>query len=200
MSWQNSRCEQWTVNSQFLFFVNVYSLSTRLDSIEWNMYHKITQFLSNKHSNDLAVFTSVSKGRDVPGQTGPLSLCPGTNKFSCSGVPLSQDKGQNHPPKTRKGRSETGKGCSKLGKEVLREKLCSKTGWWRKIRKNFHFLSLFLSFLSRGMSWDGTGCQNPVPSHGKILSLSRCPFVPGQGRNFCPFVPKSCTVPSRWKC
>jgi hypothetical protein len=29
--------------------------------------------------------------------------------------------------------------------------------------------------------------------------LSRCPFVPGQGRNFCPFVPKSCTVLSRWK-
>ena len=42
-----------------------------------------------------------------------------------------------------------------------------------------------------------TGC--PGPSHGKISSLSCCPFVPGQLGNFCPFVPKSCTVPSRWK-
>jgi hypothetical protein len=25
---------------------------------------------------------------------------------------------------------------------------------------------------------DGTSCQNPVPSRGKILSLSRCFFVP----------------------
>ena len=31
------------------------------------------------------------------------------------------------------------------------------------------------------------------------FGLSRCPFVPGQFRNFCPFVPKSCTVPFRWK-
>ena len=37
------------------------------------------------------------------------------------------------------------------------------------------------------------------PSHGKILRLSSCPFVPGQVKNLCPFAPKSCTVPSRWK-
>ena len=43
------------------------------------------------------------------------------------------------------------------------------------------------------------GTSRPVPSLGKIFSLSRCPFVPGQGRNVCPVVPKSCTVPSRWK-
>ena len=35
----------------------------------------------------------------------------------------------------------------------------------------------------------------PVSSLGKILSLSCCPFVPGQWRNFCPIVPKSCPVP-----
>ena len=29
--------------------------------------------------------------------------------------------------------------------------------------------------------------------------LSRCPFVPGQKNFACPAVPKSCTVPSRWK-
>ena len=38
-----------------------------------------------------------------------------------------------------------------------------------------------------------------VLSLGKIFSLSCCPFVPGQRRSFCPFVPKSCTVPSHWK-
>jgi hypothetical protein len=50
-----------------------------------------------------------------------LSLCPGTKKFSCPGVPLSQDvPGQNHltkkPQKTGKRRSKTGKGRSKTGK------------------------------------------------------------------------------------
>ena len=50
-----------------------------------------------------------------------------------------------------------------------------------------------------GTGRDRLSKSRPVPSRGKILSLSRCPFVPGQGRNFCPFVPKSCTVPSRWK-
>ena len=29
--------------------------------------------------------------------------------------------------------------------------------------------------------------------------LSQCPFVPGQKSFACPAVPKSCTVPSRWK-
>ena len=38
-----------------------------------------------------------------------------------------------------------------------------------------------------------------VPSLGKIFSMSCCPFVPGQQWNFCPVVPKSFTVPSRWK-
>ena len=33
--------------------------------------------------------------------------------------------------------------------------------------------------------------SRPVPALGKILSLFHCPFVLGQGRNFCPFVPKS---------
>ena len=36
--------------------------------------------------------------------------------------------------------------------------------------------------------------SQPVLSHDKILSFSCCPFVPGQQRNFCPIVPKSCTV------
>jgi hypothetical protein len=41
------------------------------------------------------VFSRVSTGRDVP-----LSLCPGTKKFSCPGVPLSRDKGRSKNPGT----------------------------------------------------------------------------------------------------
>ena len=43
------------------------------------------------------------------------------------------------------------------------------------------------------------GLDRVVPPHGKILSLSRCLFVPGQESNFCPFVPKSCIVQSHGK-
>ena len=50
-----------------------------------------------------------------------------------------------------------------------------------------------------GTGRDSLSKSRPVPSRGKILSLSRCPFVPGQGHFLCPGVPKSCTVPSRWK-
>ena len=39
----------------------------------------------------------------------------------------------------------------------------------------------------------------PGTSHGKILSLSCCPCVPGQWGNFCSFVPRLRTVPSCWK-
>ena len=71
-------------------------------------------------------------------------------------------------------------------------------------KKDFfwHFFANQIVLLSRDVPGrDGTAClkSRPVPSRGKILSLSRCPFVPGQWRNFCPVVPKSCTVPSRWK-
>ena len=55
-----------------------------------------------------------------------------------------------------------------------------------------------MSFSARTVP-DFDRLSRPVPALGKILSLSSCPFVPGQWRNFCPFVPKSCTVPSRWK-
>ena len=41
--------------------------------------------------------------------------------------------------------------------------------------------------------------SRPILSLGKISSLSCCPFVLGQLGNFCPFVPKSCNVPSPWK-
>jgi hypothetical protein len=41
------------------------------------------------------VCSSVSTGRDVP-----LSLCPGTKKFSCPGVPLSREKGRSKNPGT----------------------------------------------------------------------------------------------------
>ena len=41
---------------------------------------------------------------------------------------------------------------------------------------------------------------HPVPLQDfELVPLSRCPFVPGQWKNFCPFVPKKCTVLSCWK-
>ena len=93
----------------------------------------------------------------------------------------------------------------KQEKDVLKQKRTFQTRKrWSEIEnhsKKSNFFNVF-SFVSvpRDVSGrDGTGCQNPVPSRGKILSLSRCPFVPGQGINFCPFVPKNCAVPSRWK-
>ena len=121
--------------------------------------------------------------------------------------------------KTGKGHSKTGKDVPKQEKDVPKQekdvpkqekvvlkqkrtfqnrKRCSKTG---NYRKKFHFINV-LSFISVPRDVPGqdeTSCQNPVLSRGKIFSLSRCPFVPGQGRSFCPFVPKSCAVPSRWK-
>ena len=71
-------------------------------------------------------------------------------------------------------------------------------------RASFSALSRFVphpvpDFGCPGPSRPEFWLSRPVPSLGKIFSLSRCPFVPGQGRNFCPVVLKSCTVPSRWK-
>ena len=59
----------------------------------------------------------------------------------------------------------------------------------------------FLGQRDNGTSRSGLLLDIPwdVPSRGKLLSLSSSPFVPGQWRNFCPVVPKSCTVPSHWK-
>ena len=163
----------------------------------------------------------------VPGQKKilvPVSLCPGTRAGANvpGQTPLSRPGTKSlaqKNTKTGKGRSKTGKDVPKQEKDVPKQekdvpkqekvvlkqkrtfqnrKKCSETGnHWKKC----HFFNVF-SFVSAPRDVpgrDGTGCQNPVPSHGKILSLSRCPFVPGQGRNFCPVVPKSCAVPSRWK-
>merc|ERR1712051_524714 len=44
--------------------------------------------------------TSRRMSRDKPGRDVPLSLCPGTKKKSCPGVPLSRDKGRSKRPGT----------------------------------------------------------------------------------------------------
>jgi hypothetical protein len=94
-----------------------------------------------------------------------------------------------------------------LLREYLWKCICMKIGML--LQKIFHPIAIcmpllrvakFFVPLSRpGTSRDRLSKSRPVPARRKILSLSRCPFVPGQGRNFCPFVPKSCTVPSRCK-
>ena len=93
------------------------------------------------------------------------------------------------------------------GTEEKKEKKNWKKNWKKKkiltiLDFFWHFFANQIVLLSRDVPGrDGTAClkSRPVPSRGKILSLSRCPFVPGQWRNFCPVVPKSCCVPSRWK-
>ena len=45
--------------------------------------------------------------------------------------------------------------------------------------------------LSRGTGRDRLSKSRLVPSRGKIFSLSRCPFVPGQLGDICPVVPLS---------
>ena len=72
--------------------------------------------------------------RDKPGQDVPLSLCPGTKKNSCPGVPLSRDKGRSKCPGTNSSvpsrpgtkslaqkNTKTGKGRSKTGKDVPKQ-------------------------------------------------------------------------------
>ena len=80
-------------------------------------------------------------------------------------------------------RSKTGKEVLKQEKDVLKQKkYVPKQDDEEKSEKKSHFFNTF-SFISvpRDVPGrDGTGCQNPVPSCGKILSLSRCPFVPRQ--------------------
>ena len=50
----------------------------------------------------------------------------------------------------------------------------------------------------RGLSLIGISmCQSKLAIYYAMCSFLG--IVPGQWRNFCPFVPKSCTVPSRWK-
>ena len=149
--------------------------------------------------------------RDVP-----LSLCPGTKKFPRPAVPLSRDK---------KSFLVTLSLCP--GTEAAAAKIPRRH--YLVVKKNVRKsekLAIFYFFFKncifacqnpvRPASCPGFWQKNsdcpiprpvpdfdrlswPVLSHCKILSLSRCPFVPGQWRNFCPFVPKSCTVPSRWK-
>ena len=139
-------------------------------------------------------------------------LCPvpSRDKITCP----KEHKNRKRTFQNRKRRSKTGKRCSKTGKRRSKTgKSCSKTEkdvpkqekmfWNRKsLEKMPFFQRFFFRFCPAGRP--GTGRDRlsksrPVPSRGKILSLSRCPFVPGQGRNFCPVVPKSCAVPSRWK-
>ena len=144
------------------------------------------------------VLTRVSKGRDVP-----LSLCPGTKKISCPGVTLSHDKGRSKCPGThssvpaRPG-TKRFKNFQKKGPDFPFQNIISlfqnivsyfKTSF-SVLEHPFSVLErLFLlcPVLSRVPSRfqavparPGFWLSRPVLSLGKIFSLSRCPFVPGQ--------------------
>ena len=140
------------------------------------------------------VLTRVFKGRDSqdnPGRDVLLSLCPRSR--AAAKIP-----GQNYYL-------------------VVKTNVKKVKNWLKHFFfQNSIFFPLFF-FCPGGQ--DGTACKNPahsvpsclvprpgfdrlyrpVPAHGKILSLSRCPFVPGQLRNLCPFVPRDKTVLYCWK-
>ena len=71
----------------------------------------------------------------------------------------------------------------------------SKKNEWSYIKKSYSLkignCSMAIVPLSRPRtSRDSLSKSRQILSRGKILSLSRCPFVPGQPRDFCPFVPR----------
>ena len=91
----------------------------------------------------------------------------GTKKFPCPAVPMSRDKSSS-----------------------------KNSGTNSSVRKS-ELLAIFF-FFQKLYFFPFFACQNParpascpgfwpaVPSRGRILNLSRCPFVPGQWRNFVP--------------
>ena len=71
------------------------------------------------------MFPRDGTSRDKPGRDVPLSLCPGTKKISCPGVPLSRDKGRSKCPGTNSsvpGRPGTKSPPKNQEKDVLKQK------------------------------------------------------------------------------
>ena len=114
----------------------------------------------------------------------PQEEMSGDKKKSCPSVPLSQGQ------------------CFRTSFSCFRTSFpCFRTSfsWFRTSILVLEHSFLLCPVLSRVPSRILAVPARPVPSLGKIFSSSRCPFVPGQGGNFCPVVPKNCTVPSRWE-
>ena len=139
----------------------------------------------------------------VPGQKIFLSQCP----FVPGQNPLSRDvPGQNGLKNFKQDDQifcfRTSFSCFRTSFSCFRTPFSCFRASFSVLEHGFPVLErpfLLCPVLSRVPSRILAVPARPVPSLCKIFSLSRCPFVPGQGRNFCPFVPKSCAVPSRWK-
>ena len=86
--------------------------------------------------------TSRGTSRDKPGRDVPLSLCPGTKKNSCPGVPLSRDKGRSKCPGTNS--SVPGRPGKKRIKKFQRliQILSKVKESYDFLVKNNHFISL----------------------------------------------------------
>jgi hypothetical protein len=129
---------------------------------------------------------------------------PRQKSFACPAVPLSRDKGRCKNPGTNS--SVPGRPRTKPGQKNLKKK--SQIFFFFK-NCNFFILFFLLSRGCPGIFRDGKGQavktrdkiskSCPGRFRRKILSLSHCPFVPGQWRDFCPFVPRDKKIPSRWK-
>ena len=152
------------------------------------------------------VQSRVSTGRDVPGQTGtgrpvvplsrdkkkilvPVSLCPGTR--AGANVP-----GQNSLSRDVPGQNWLKKFLNKTTFHVLEHHIPVLEHHFPVLEHHFpaseHLFcfrtSFFCSVPFCPVSRPGFWLSRPVPALDKIFSLSRCPFVQ-----------KSCTVPSCWK-
>jgi hypothetical protein len=65
----------------------------------------------------------------VPGQRDTLKILPrDSQNLEQAGTAKVWDDAWDKTGKSRKGRSKTGKGCSKTEKDVINRKGCSKTG------------------------------------------------------------------------
>ena len=116
--------------------------------------------------------------RDKPGRDVPLSLCPGTKKISCPGVPLSRDNGRSKCPGTKS--------------SVSRRP-------WTKWIKNFQKIDQISCFLVLLGKWF---CPGTSRDRGVCPGTFAPALVPGQRdtgtrKFFCPGTKGQRDVPSR---
>ena len=176
-----------------------------------NPFHSVPFSIRKGVSNQIQtqyMCISVSKGRDVPGQTGtgrPVVPLSRDKKKFLSRCPVVPGQGQEQMSRDKflcPGPSRD-KTIQKFSKKKIRFTVlehhfpvlehpflfqnvlfCFRASFFC-FRTSFSALSRFVPrpvpvFGCPGPSRPGFWLSRPVPSLGKIFSLSRCPFVPGQ--------------------
>ena len=127
--------------------------------------------------------TRVSTGRDVP-----LSICPGTKRFSCPVVPLSRDKGKSKCPGTSRDKFTFPKEHIKQKKDVPKQ----ENDQISCFRTTFSVLEHHFPVLEHPFLLSHVLCR--VPS--RILAVPACPVpnfgCPGPSRPLARFL--ACSV------